>query len=392
MIQTRSHSLLLPAFLALSAMVGLSACTSKASTDDIQSPSATTIAVRTLTLAERNFERQLVVQGSLESRYYANVAARSAGNLDSIFVDKGDAVIAGETVLFQVDPTSYRNALTIAEQDLAVAKSSSAVARASQTKVEAEARKARLDFERYERLHAADKVSDSDFERVEMGYAQAKAGVMIAKAQAELAEQQVRKAEAAMAISAKDLKDTRVVAPISGVVTQRTAEPGEFMSVGRVLLRIDDVEQIDAAAFLPAQYYSEIVPGNTKFKLQINKKEAGSHTIRSRSPTIDTTLRTFEIKGQVSPVTTAVVPGNMAELSIVLDAFPALGVPEASIITRSGVEAVFVVENSIAYQRPIETGLSSNGWVEVKSGIKAGDVVIIEGQTLLRDGMRVSVR
>ena len=373
------------------ASLNLGACSSRASTDSATAETAP-LTVRTQVAAEHDFERRLSVQGSLESRNYASVAARSAGNLDAILVAEGDTVIAGETVLFQIDPTSHQNALTIAQQDLAVAKSSLTVARASLAKVEAEARKATLDYERYKRLHEADKISDSDFERAEMGYAQAQAGIMMAKAQADLSEQQVRKAEAALAISAKNLEDTRVIAPISGTVTQRHAEPGEFMSVGRVLLRIDDLSHIEAAAFIPAQYYADVIPGETMFRLRVNQQDSGTHTVTYRSPTIDTSLRTFEIKGKVFPVSNGVVPGNMADLSIVFSSFQSLGIPENAVIIRNGQPTVFVIEDAVARQQTVTTGLNDRGWIEIKEGLKAGDVVVVEGQTLLRDSQRVTVR
>ena len=66
------------------------------------------LAVRTQPAALRTFERRLTVQGSLETKNYANVASRADGNLDAIWVDKGDSVIAGKTALFQIDSAMPR--------------------------------------------------------------------------------------------------------------------------------------------------------------------------------------------------------------------------------------------------------------------------------------------
>ncbi|MGD9613268.1 MAG: hypothetical protein AB7V22_10270, partial [Kiritimatiellia bacterium] len=109
------------------------------------------LAVRAAVVAPRDFERRLTVQGTLEAKNFANVASRAEGNLDVLWVDEGDAVVAGETALFQIDPVGRENALTIAKQNLAVAQASLAVAAAAARKTEAEARKATLDFDRYER-------------------------------------------------------------------------------------------------------------------------------------------------------------------------------------------------------------------------------------------------
>lgn len=349
------------------------------------------LAVRAQAVAPRGFERRLTVQGTLEAKNYANVASRAEGNLDAIWVDEGDPVVAGKTALFQIDPVSRENALTIAKQNRAVAEASLEVAKASAKKTEAEARKATLDFDRYERLHKDGKVSDNEYESAEVAHAQAKAGIAVAKAQVDLAERQVKQAEASLSIAEKSLADTQILAPISGVVSSRTAEPGEQMAIGKVVLRIDDLSIVEAAAFLPAQYYPEVVPGQTTFRLGIGGREAGAHAVTYRSPTIDTTLRTFEIKGQIEAADGLAVPGQMADLTIVFEARQGLGASSASILDRGGKPTVFVVQDGKAFAREVQTGLQNDGWTEILSGLAAGETVVTEGQTQLRDGMPVVV-
>ena len=349
------------------------------------------LAVRAQAVAPRAFERRLTVQGTLEAKNYANVASRADGNLDAIWVDEGDAVVAGETALFQIDSANRQNALAIAEQDLAVAKASRAVAKASAQKTEAEARKAALDYDRYERLHRDGRVSDNEFEGANVQHAAAKAAIAVAEAQVDLAERQVKQAESAVSIAQKNLADAKIVAPISGTVSSRNAEPGEQMSVGRVLLRIDDLSVVEAAAYLPAQYYSEVIPGETKFRLGVNGRDAGTHPVAYRSPTINTSLRTFEIKGRVEAAGGLAVPGNMADLTIVFETREALGIPSASILTRNGRPIAFVVQDGKAVAREVQTGLQNDAWTEILSGLAAGESVVTEGQTQLRDGLPVEV-
>ncbi len=353
--------------------------------------SARPLAVRVLPAESRAFERRLTVQGTLEAKNFANVASRADGNLDAIWVDEGDPVVADETALFQIDPISRENALTIAKQNLAVAEASLEVAEASARKTDAEARKANLDFARYERLRKEDKVSANEFEAAEVARAQAQAGLAVANAQVDLAERQVKQAEAALSIAEKNLADARIVAPISGVVSARSAEPGEQMSVGRVVLRIDDLSVVEAAAYLPAQYYPDVVSGTTTFRLGIGGREAGAHAVTYRSPTIDPTLRTFEIKGQVAAADGLAVPGQMADLTIVFETRAGLGVPSAAVLVRGGKPAVFVARNGQAFLREVQTGFQNDGWTEILSGLETGETVVVEGQTQLRDGLPVEI-
>jgi HlyD family secretion protein len=349
------------------------------------------LAIRVQPAAARTFERRLTVQGTLEAKFTAQVAARADGNLDAIWVDEGDVVAAGETALFQIDPVQRENALTIARQALAVAKASLAVAEAAARKTAAEGRKAALDFGRYERLHQESKVSLGEFESADVVRAQAEAGIAVAEAQVDLAKRQVRQAEASLAIAEKNLGDTKVIAPISGVVSTRHTEPGEQISVGKVVLRIEDLSTVEAAAYLPAQYYPEVTPGQTTFRLGIHGREAGAHAVTFRSPTINPVLRTFEIKGRVDSADGLAVPGSMADLTLVFESRESLGVPGAAVLVRGGRPLVFVARNGRALARPVETGLQNDGWTEIRSGLEPGEHVVIEGQTQLHDGMPVDV-
>ena len=357
----------------------------------VRTEAAPALAIRAQAAAERTFERRLTVQGTLEARNYANVAARIDGNLEEIWVEEGDPVVAGKTALFQIDAVNRQSALAIAEQNLAVAQSALAVARASAQKTEAEARKANLDFERYERLHQSQQVSDNEYEAAQVQHESSQAAVAVAAAQVDLARSQVRQAEASVAIARKNLEDAKVFAPISGVVSSRTAEPGEQMSAGHVLLRIDDLASVEAAAYLPARYYPEVAPGKTGFRLAVNGRDAGTHVVTTRNPTINPVLRTFEIKGRLQDAGDFAVPGNMADLTIVFESRPGLGVPTAAVLVRNGRNIVFVVQDAQAVQREVQTGLQNDGWTEILSGLQAGEPVVTEGQTQLRDGLKVEV-
>ena len=347
------------------------------------------LAVRTIKAEQRTFERRVTVQGNLEAKQFANVAARVAGNLDAIFVDEGDRVEANKTVLFQIDPLSLQNALTAAEQQLAVTEASRVVAQASLGKAEAEASKVARDFERFERLHTDGRVTDNEFELRQLQHEQAKAGLAVSKAQVGLAASQVEQAVAALEISRKNLQDSKSVAPISGVVTMRHKEPGEQVALAEVVMRIEDPSSIEAVAYLPAAYYAEVLPGKTQARLTIAGKAAGSFTVTYRSPVINTTLRTFEIKGKVE--SKEAVAGAMADMTLVFESRKAIGVPSNTLLQRNGKPSVFSSREGKALLKHVETGLINEGWTEVASGLEADDLVITEGQTQLREGMAVTI-
>jgi len=347
------------------------------------------IAVRTLKAEPRTFERRITVQGNLQSKYVANVAARIAGNLDAIFVDAGASVEANKTELFQIDPVTLQNAVTASEQQLAVMKASLEVARATLGKTEAEAGKVEIDVGRYQRLYKDGRITPNEFELRQVQYVQSKAGLAVSKAQVALAESQVEQAVATLEISRKNLKDSKSVAPISGFVTHRSKEPGEQVSLGEVVLRIEDPSYIEAIAYLPAEYYADVTPGKTQARLTIAGRDAGTFIVTYRSPVINTTLRTFEIKGKVE--SKEAVAGAMADMTLVFESRKAIGVPSNSLLIRNDTPSVFVAKESKATLIKVQTGLTNDGWTEIRTGLEEVDSVVTEGQTQLREGMTVTI-
>ena len=347
--------------------------------------------VRVASPAERTFESRLTVQGTVEAKTSANVAARVSGNLDTIWVDEGDHVVAGETRLFQIDPVNLSNQVVIAEQALAVAKSSLSVSMANLEKIKAEATKAERDYARYERLHREGRVTDNEFEVRETQQLSAKAGLSVGEAQIELAKQQVEQANAQLLIARKALSDTLIIAPLTGAVSVRKADPGEFIGAGSSVLTIVNTEDLEAAAFIPAKYYPEVKTGATAVRIVVNGKEADCQ-VSYKSPVVNKTLRTFEIKGSLSAETAAdIAPGMMVDMTIIFEAHKNPAVPASAVLTRNGATVVFVAKDGKAVQKTVTVGLQNDGYAEITSGLDAADKVICEGHTLVREGMEVDI-
>ncbi len=341
----------------------------------------------------RLFKDQVLVQGNVEAKNYALVSPRIPGVIESILVDEGDIVKANETKLFQTDSLSLQKAVQIKQNQLAVAGCGRREAAANLDKIETDLRKAELDYNRFERLLENKHVTADAFEQQQSRYEQLQAAVKLAQAQVDLVAEQENLANAALSIAKKDLADASVYAPVDGCVSMRLKEPGEMGSPGQPVLRIDDVNVVEVAAFLPAQYYSSVVTGRTVMNIQVAKVDVGENTITYKSPTINNKMRTFEIKCVLAGPPDSVVPGAMAQIAVVLDSRTTLGVPSGAIERRSDQNVIFVVAGNIASRIPIETGIENAGWIEVRKGdLKEGTPVVTMGQYQLDDGTAVVIQ
>jgi multidrug efflux pump subunit AcrA (membrane-fusion protein) len=86
------------------------------------------------------------------------------------------------------------------------------------------------------------------------------------------------------------------------------------------------------------------------------------------------------------------VPGRIAKLELILESREGLGVPREAILIRADGSAVFVVDGDAARMIPVQTGLETDGWVEILEGdIRADLPVVTAGKDLLQDGDRIAV-
>ncbi len=354
-----------------------------------------TIADRVLNVkveeaVEINFEEQLKVQGSAEATDSATVSARVAGPLLEVCVDVGDAVEKDKTVLFKVDAAELENRVLIAQQDVATAKAALVVAEANDKRAKVDFDKAERDAARYTRLYEQKLVTDNEYEQAIVKRDAAAAQVAITEANILHAKQQISQAEAMLKIAERNLADATIYAPISGVVSKRYREPGERVDRGTEIVSITGQGSVEAIAFLPSFYYSSVVVGETEVALSIDGVELGRFKVTAKSPAIDMKLRTFEVRALVENSEFA-IPGALVEFNFIISSKSAIGVPDCAVLTRAAGELVYVQSGDVAKETIVTTGLHSNGFVEIVSGLNPGDKIVVEGQTQLYDGRKVEV-
>jgi RND family efflux transporter MFP subunit len=209
----------------------------------------------------------------------------------------------------------------------------------------------------------------------------------IASLQAAVDEQRASLENAAAA-----LKQTRIVAPISGFVTARLMDPGAMATPGQPILTLVDIRTIWAEASLSEEQAHKIREGSVgevsldgiagrKFVgrvIQVNpaaNPQSRAFTVRIALPNPDLTLK----------------PGMFGRVRFVASRVAgALTIPsEAVLDTPDGAQYVFVVEDETAKRVPITVASSRDGVTEILSGLSDGQWVITMGHDRLRDGAKV---
>ncbi len=345
-------------------------------------------------IEKKDFNYKITLLSTLKASDYATVCARATGNLDDVWVVKGTPTVKGETKLFQIDKANAERSVTVAEQDLNVAKSSLDVARANLEQAKADLHVDELNYERYKVLLKKAVVPPEEFQDYEATYLKSKAKVAVEEANIKLSEDKVTQAEAALGIARKNLEDTVSLAPYTGYVVYCNYLAGDFVGVGSQVCLVADTYHLEMWAAVPAVYYPYIIPEKTQYTVYYQGEKVGTYPIAMRAPTIDSKLRTFDIKGYLTNESGNLVPGTLTQVEIDLHSKNGLGVPLASVLHRRDNDVIYVVgeDGKTVKELPVVKGPDSDGIVEITGAdVKEGLNVIVEGQSQISDGSVVEV-
>ncbi len=358
-----------------------------------QSPPASQDAVPVvLTPAkEMVFEERLTIAGSVLAKHYALVSARIPGTLDQIFVEEGDYVEAGKTRLFQTDSVKLAQAVAIAQEQLRVADYAVREKEALLEKTLVAQEQALTDLARYRDLNARSAVATQVVEHQQAQCRQLEADVRHVRTLIDLAKAQLEQARLNVKIAEKDFADSLVLAPISGRVSVRLKEPGESAGGGEPVLRIDDLSLVEISVFVPAEYFDRIEVGRSKMRVSVGAIEVGELLVTYKSPIVEPKLRTFQVKCLLKNPPAEVVPGRLAQATVVLQSRRGVGVPIAAVVKREGRNLIFLAQGGKAVERAVPLGQQTDGWWEVVTGLEPGTPVVVKGQTLVSDGWPIRV-
>ncbi len=342
---------------------------------------------------EREFSQSISSDGTIKPRFYALVSPRINGIIDDIYVREGDVVKAGQTKLFAVDNEKLQQAVDHARQSLVIARSTLNERKANYDKAEADLIQAEKDFNRTKSLYEEKVVPLSQYEADETKVIQLEAMLEVSATGITLAEQNVTLSAIDLSMTEKDLRDSIMLAPIDGIVSARYMEPGEMGSPGKNVLRIDDTDQLKAAAYLPGQFYPHINTGTSIAEVSVLGRKIGDFPVSYKAPSIDSALRTFEVWADIPGDGAYAVPGAQCVIRIILNQTTGIGVPRDAVQFRAGKYWVFVPDNDVAKMIEVKPGLETDGWTElIDSPLQPGDKVVTQGQFLLENGYPIRER
>lgn len=202
-----------------------------------------------------------------------------------------------------------------------------------------------------------------------------------------VARASVEEAKAQLLQAKQQARECQLFAPFAGVFI-RKKEVGSFLQMGEPVGLLFSKKKY-AVARLPEENRSRIRIGERVKILSSGGKASGSGKVVEVGADIDPRSRTFEVKVHFFEASPPLVPGAYLPILFVEKEKRLLSFPKAALVQG---KSVFVVESGRARKRSPLFALTTPDWVGIRSGLKEGDHVVVEGQVGLRSGDRVVVR
>lgn len=332
--------------------------------------SATRAEVTVTHIARADISQTLTLTGTAAAlpNRDVRVSALVPGRIVSLTVAEGDHVQQGQVVA-KLDDRPYREQLQQAE--------------AAAAQAHATLENAKLSLARNEDLFQRGIAARKDLED--------------ARTQESVAAAAARQAEAALHLAHLQLGRTEIVSPLTGQVAKRFVSDGEQVdgTAAQPIVEVANLREVEFIGNAPAMYLAKLRPGGA---VHVTSEAAAGQEFAGHvvavSPAVDPATGVGVVRIRVPNSAGLLRLGMFLNARIPIETHAhALTVPPAAIYRdESGEARVFVVSGDSATAVPVELGIETKELVELRSGVKEGDTVILTGGYGLGDKARIQTK
>lgn len=339
----------------------LGACNNNDASEDNKKSIRKTL-VTTSTIQHQPIEVQQNAIGSLEGLIDPILAAEMAARVINVHVTTGQKVKKGQLIA-SLDATDYRMQRNEAQAEVA------RILALLENQTKTVARNQALVDKNFISQNAV----DND------------------RAQENVLKQQLAAAKARVASINHDRSKSKISAPVSGIVEETLVDTGDYLRVGDPIVKIISKQTLRAHLPFPEQIGPKLKPGLTVRLSTPTSEETVETVIKELKPQISEGNRTIDVIVDINNAA-GWQPGATVNGTVVLSKIPnAIMVPEQSLVMRPAGKVVYTVLNNKAHQSIVETGVRQNGLIEILSGLKANDIVVVDGAGFLTDKAPIKI-
>ena len=204
----------------------------------------------------------------------------------------------------------------------------------------------------------------------------------------------VSRARTALGIVEYQIGNRRICAPFSGRLGMRNVSIGDLVTPSTRITTLDDISEIKIDFRVSEKYYPVIRKGQ---KVGVHTaafpKRVFEGSITAVSPRIDPVTRTAEVRATVPNPDGCLAPGMLFVVRLELGKHTSVNVPEQALMSLGEIQYLFVYNprTKRVIRREVKLGQRSPGRAEILDGLKAGELLVVDGVLKLVDGAEVKV-
>lgn len=330
-----------------------------------------TPTVKLATVKSQPIQQEEVYTATVESDVKNNIAPNMAYRIQKIYVDVGDIVHKGQAVV-QLD---------VANQDQLSLQIQSQIAQA-QSQI-AQMQNQQAEFNRTAELYKMGGISKSEYDAALTQLTVQKKAVAMQESQVKSLRRQL----------AQMSQNTRLVSPISGVVTARNYDDGDMYG-GEPILTVEQLNPVKLKINVSESYYSQVKNGmKATIDLDAYPNEVFEGKVTTVYPSIDEGTHTFPVEITVVNKGSKVRPGMFGRARLNLGEVERVLLPDEAIVKQVGAGDRYVYtykDGKVTYQK-VELGKHFKDKYEVLDGLTSGEQIVIAGMARLSNGCEVKV-
>jgi len=326
--------------LIFSMLAANMACESGQNAETKAPPKTPAKLVKVITVVPRTITERLELPGTLQAENVANVLSTAEGKISRLLVREGDAV-SKDAVVATISPLIREDIINSA-------------------RLQVEAKKAAL----------AQQPDDPELQK------------------------ELQQAEEDYRFAWQQYREAPVTSPISGVISQRWIDVGDMVPAKQKLFEIQSSGRLRVETPVSELDLRKLQMGQS---VQIDADACPEKTFRGHisriHPQIDSKTRNGLVEVRLLDPCVNLRSGMFVRATFVLRQLEsAVAIPVEALVERPQAQTCFVVNDEQAHERTLQTGMVERGWVEIRSGLNAGELVVVEGQQQLKDGMSVKIQ
>jgi len=344
-------------------------------------------AAETAVVGTTSLERSVQVTGVLVADERATLAFQVPGRVSELRVDLGSVVKRGQ-LLAALDARDME--LRVQQADALLAQARARLGAAAKVDVEdtSQARQARAMLTQAEqtRVRVAELFKQGQLAAANMEAAET--AVQVARGNLDAALEEggnrgaiVRQRAAELELARRQAAECRLVAPFDGAVEARLVSPGQTLQAGAPVLTLVRIQPLRARLDVPERHAGTL-RSQQVVRLTMDGLPGVHPGVLTRlAPVIDPLTRVVLVEAEVQN-DGSMRPGGLVRGEIVLaSGEDAITVPRAAITAFAGVEKVTLIEDSKQISRTVTTGRRQGELVEVLSGLKVGERVVLRSES-----------